>query len=191
MRIFIAIALCCLVKVCCGFFGYTRKFNNHDEPFIPHTNRFYFPGPKRVHEKWIEQPLDHFNQQENRRWMMRYLENNVHFQPGGPIMINVGGEWTITAGAISHGSHIFDLAKELNGTLYYTEHRYYGQSHPTENTSTENLRYLSVDQALADLAVFIDSIKASSLEFKDSGVILVGGSYSGKRLNIISLFILF
>lgn len=72
------------------------------------------------------------------------------------------------------------MARELNGTLYYTEHRYYGRSHPTNNTSTENLRYLTVDQALADLAVFVTHIKASSPDLANSGVIMVGGSYSGK-----------
>lgn len=69
------------------------------------------------------------------------------------------------------------MAKELNGTLFYTEHRFYGKSHPTENTSTENLRFLTVEQALADLAHFIKSIKSSDA-FSDSGVILAGASYS-------------
>lgn len=97
-------------------------------------------------------------------------------------MFQVGGEWTISSGSISAGTHIYDMASELNGTLYYTEHRYYGSSHPTNNTSTENLRYLSVDQALADLAVFIGHIKASSPDLENSGVILVGASYSGKSM---------
>lgn len=73
---------------------------------------------------------------------------------------------------------MFDMAKELNGTLLYTEHRYYGNSHPTEDTSTANLKYLTVEQALADLAHFIEHIKGSSRGFGSSGVILVGASYS-------------
>lgn len=179
MRIFIAIALLSLIEVSVGFFGYTQKFNNHDEPFIPYTQRVYNPSPKAVQEKWIEQRLDHFNPQDNRRWLMRYLENNIHYREGGPIFIYVGGEWTISAGSISAGSHIYDLARDLNGTLFYTEHRYYGRSYPTNNTSTENLRFLSVDQALADLAFFITHIKSSSPSFANAGVIMVGGSYSG------------
>lgn len=96
----------------------------------------------------------------------------------------VGGEWSISGGSISTGTHIYDMTRELNGTLYYTEHRYYGRSHPTNNTSTENLRFLSVDQALADLAVFITHIKASSPDLANSGVIMVGGSYSGELTSI-------
>jgi hypothetical protein len=191
MRILIAIAFFCVIESSLGFFGYTRKFNTHDEPFIPPSKRVYSAfSPKRIEEKWIEQRLDHFNPQDSRRWQMRYLENSENFRPGGPIFIYVGGEWTISSGSISIGSHIYDMAKELNGTLYYTEHRYYGKSHPTENTTTENLRFLSVDQALADLAFFINDIKKSSNDLSDSRVIMVGGSYSGELINkILSHFV--
>lgn len=71
------------------------------------------------------------------------------------------------------------MAQELNGTLFYTEHRFYGKSRPTNNTEVENLRFLSIDQALEDLAYFITHIKSTSRDFDESGVILVGGSYSG------------
>lgn len=70
------------------------------------------------------------------------------------------------------------MAKELNGIMFYTEHRYYGKSRPTKDTSSENLKYLSVHQALADLANFIKYVKNSNSSFKNSGVILIGASYS-------------
>lgn len=73
---------------------------------------------------------------------------------------------------------MFEMAQELNGTMFYTEHRYYGKSHPTDDTSTANLEFLSVEQALADMAHFILTIKESSEGLKNSKVILVGASYS-------------
>lgn len=170
----------CLSEGSFGFFGNTRKFNTHDEPLIQHSQRFLNINSKAIKEKYIEQRVDNFNSQDNRTWNMRYFENDQNSAPGGPIFIYVGGEWTISAGSISQGTHIYDLAKEHNGTLFYTEHRYYGKSHPTANTSTENLRFLTVDQALADLAFFITHVKASSANFTNSGVVMVGGSYSGK-----------
>ena len=180
MKIFkIFSILLCFADVCWGFFGFTRKFNTHDEPFIPHTKRLLLAQPKAISENYIEQQLDHFNPQNHRTWRMRYFANDEHQTPGGPIFIYVGGEWSISPGSISAGTHIYDLAKEHSGTLFYTEHRFYGQSHPTTNTSTENLRFLTVDQALADLAYFIDFIKSSSSDFTNSGVIMVGASYSG------------
>lgn len=39
------------------------------------------------------------------------------------------------------------------------EHRFYGESQPTTDMSLSNLRFLSSDQALADLATFITYVK--------------------------------
>lgn len=47
------------------------------------------------------------------------------------------------------------------------------------STSVENLKYLSVDQALADLAHFITEITSDRQLNATGGVILVGGSYGG------------
>lgn len=58
------------------------------------------------------------------------MRNDEFFKPGGPIMIDIGGEWEITAGWL-RGGLWHDIAKELNGQMYYTEHRYYGKSLPT------------------------------------------------------------
>jgi hypothetical protein len=157
-------------------FGLRHKFEGFKEPPIQ-TLKTPF-----VSTKWITQQLDHFNPQETGTWQMRYMENDQYFQPGGPIFIYVGGEWTISAGWLQSG-HMFDMAKELNGTMYYTEHRYYGQSHPTPNTTTENLRFLNIDQALADLAHFIVQKKSENTDLKDSGVIMVGGSYSATMVS--------
>ena len=46
------------------------------------------------------------------------------------------------------------------------------------NISTEALHYLNVDQALADLAYFINNIKKERKAF-NAKVILFGGSYAG------------
>lgn len=44
--------------------------------------------------------------------------------------------------------------------------------------SFKNLQWLNVDQALADLAHFITHIKETTPGLKDSGVVMLGGSYS-------------
>ncbi len=60
------------------------------------------------------------------------------------------------------------------------EHRYYGESHPFKTLTSDNLRYLSSQQALHDLANFI----ANAPDFvfpgrslSGSKWIIVGGSY--------------
>lgn len=167
------------VHLVSSLFGYTHKYNTHEDPAVPHTNRNLAPYTS-PEEKWIEQPLDHFDPQNSQVWNMRYFELSRHYQPGGPILIYLGGEWPISPVSINQGTLIYDISRLYNGTLFYTEHRYYGKSHPTANTSTANLKYLMVDQALADVAVFINAVKASSDDYVNSSVILAGGSYSGE-----------
>ncbi|EDW14838.2 LOW QUALITY PROTEIN: uncharacterized protein Dmoj_GI23098 [Drosophila mojavensis] len=153
---------------------FERTFKKlHEEPYVP-TNQ---NRADEVQTLWIEQKLDHFNDSETRTWQMRYLLNDVFFKAGGPMFIYLGGEWTISNGFITAG-HMYDMAKEHNGLLAYTEHRYYGESHPLPDLSNENLRFLHVKQALADLAHFIKTQKASYEGLSDSKVIIVGGSYS-------------
>lgn len=193
----------CLISGALGFNGLTSLYNTHEEPPIDSDDYKSTIGFTSK-EKWITQKLDHFNPQDSREWEMRYLENDRFLQPGerenngksvfikstvsagGPIFIFIGGEWEITPGYVSAGL-MFEMAKELNGTMYYTEHRYYGKSHPTSDTSTENLKHLTIEQALADLAFFIESVKASSDGLKDSGVIVVGASYSATMATWVRL----
>jgi Serine carboxypeptidase S28 len=156
-------------------FWWSKKYREHREPPFDSTTKFSDEEP--VEEKWIEQRLNNFDPQDERTWMMRYLENSMYLEDGGPIFINVGGEWTVTAGWLMTG-HMHDMARDLNGTMFYTEHRYYGESRPTDDLTVDNLRFLNVDQALADLAHFIVHIKETIPEVRNSGVILVGGSYS-------------
>eukprot|EP01133_Synstelium_polycarpum_P013712 gene13712-16165_t len=68
-------------------------------------------------------------------------------------------------------------AKELGAYIVALEHRYYGKSSPFSDLSTENLRYLSVEQALDDLAMFVQDFR---LTVNNSGeVITTGCSYAG------------
>ncbi|KAG5666062.1 putative Dipeptidyl peptidase 2, partial [Polypedilum vanderplanki] len=171
------LTLTSLSQISFAFFGFTKRFNTHEEPQFP-VKRCCFEKVRAPVEKFIEQSLDNFNPQETRRWQMRYFENDAYFQPNGPIFINLGGEWTISPGSITQGTLIVEMAQEMHGMLYYTEHRFYGNSRPTNSTTTENLRFLTIDQALADVAHFINFVKRSSTDFTNSSVILVGGSYS-------------
>lgn len=45
-------------------------------------------------------------------------------------MIMIGGEWEISTGFLKSGL-MFEIASTHNAMMYYTEHRYYGQSKPT------------------------------------------------------------
>jgi pimeloyl-ACP methyl ester carboxylesterase len=56
------------------------------------------------------------------------------------------------------------------------EHRFYGESQPFDDLSTENLGYLSAEQALSDIAHFLNYLNGGK---SYRPVIVVGGSYPG------------
>lgn len=102
--------------------------NLFHEPPPPETSARI--NPRLIFEQYITQKQDHFDEANVATWQMRYFSNSEHYAPGGPIFIYVGGEWEITYGWIMSG-HMYDMAKEMNGQMFYTEHRYYGKSFPT------------------------------------------------------------
>ncbi|XP_012156539.1 putative serine protease K12H4.7 [Ceratitis capitata] len=157
-----------------NFFVQTLKYLHREPPVQEAVNR---ATTREIVTKTIEQKLDHFDVTNEETWQMRYMVNDEYFKEGGPIFIYVGGEWTISAGSIRSG-HLVDMAEEHNGILFYTEHRYYGQSRPTRDITVENLKYLHVKQALADLAHFIEYQRQNYPGLANAKVIMAGGSYA-------------
>ncbi|XP_011497996.1 PREDICTED: thymus-specific serine protease-like [Ceratosolen solmsi marchali] len=150
-----------------GFYG--LHFKGLEEPA--------WIGTRILDQKWMQQPIDHFNHRDNRTWLMRYYEEDKYFNGSGPIFIMLGGEWTINPGFLQSGL-MHSLAKQHGALMFYTEHRYYGNSKPTQDISSDNMQYLNVDQALADVAYFIDNRKIQ-MNISNSKVIVFGGSYAG------------
>ena len=69
------------------------------------------------------------------------------------------------------------LGAGYGALLISLEHRYYGDSQPFDDWSTPNLKYLTSQQALADIASFIDAQNDSFNRKADW--IVIGGSYPG------------
>ncbi|XP_065354694.1 putative serine protease K12H4.7 [Calliphora vicina] len=136
---------------------------------------------KEIKEKWLQQPLNHFDANNTETWMMRYFVNDEFYQTGAPVFVFVGGEWEIFPHMLKSG-HFYDMARQQAAVMFYTEHRYYGQSWPRSNSSTNNLQYLNVLQSLADLKYFLTYQKSSAKALENSKVVLVGGSYSGSMV---------
>lgn len=79
---------------------------------------------------------------------------------------------------------LYQLSKATGGLSVVLEHRYYGTSFPTPDLSTENLRFLTTDQAMADSAYFAEHVvfkghESKPLSPKDTPWIAYGGSYAG------------
>ncbi|XP_074534899.1 thymus-specific serine protease [Halichoeres trimaculatus] len=128
-------------------------------------------------EQWFTQKLDHYNGADSREWKQRYFVNDSFYKVGGPVFLMIGGEGPANPAWMQTGTWL-TYAEKLGALCLMLEHRFYGKSHPTEDLSTENLRYLSSRQALADLAHF-RTVMAKDRGLTDSKWVAFGGSYPG------------
>ena len=84
------------------------------------------------------------------------LHSSTHWGgPGFPIFVWVGGEGTESCTRLTGGLNMVTAAVKHQALLLNVEHRFYGDSYPTSDSSTANLQFLSSEQALADLARII------------------------------------
>ncbi|XP_072396390.1 putative serine protease F56F10.1 isoform X1 [Diabrotica undecimpunctata] len=136
------------------------------------------PEPSK-YERWFTQNLDHFNPNDERTWQQRYYVNDEFASGKGDLaFLQIGGEGEATAAWMTNGSWI-TYARKYKPILFQLEHRYYGKSHPTTDLSTENLVYLTSQQALSDLAFFIEAMNEQHNLTPDVKWIVFGGSYPG------------
>ncbi|KAF9877161.1 extracelular serine carboxypeptidase [Colletotrichum karsti] len=136
-------------------------------------------------------PIDHFHNDSryephsDEYFNLRYWFDAKHYRKGGPVIILAAGETDAEDRLpfLDHGI-LSILAKATGGVGVVLEHRYYGKSFPVPDLSTENLRFLSTDQALADTAYFAKHISFPghedlNLTAPDTAYIAYGGSYAG------------
>lgn len=126
----------------------------------------------------VDLRVDHFNPFDRRTFDARYFVNSEVYLPGGPLFIYVSGGFEVYDEFLTQGA-VFEIAADLRGHVFALEHRYFGNSRPTADASTENLQFLTVPQALADIAQFISFVRANYYGARNSRVILWGRHYGG------------
>lgn len=105
----------------------------------------------------FEQRIDHFNLQDQRTYKQKYYVNDEYWKIGNPIFIFIGAEGGISSYWLTN-SAMHEYSKEFGAMTVILEHRFYGESNPFNKCETDNLKYLSSRQSLADLASFRDFI---------------------------------
>ncbi|XP_073954590.1 putative serine protease K12H4.7 [Choristoneura fumiferana] len=174
MHWFFILSICLLEVVTGRHFHLGRsKYGNLGAPADSNGLRL----PKA---QWFKQKLDHSSSSDQRTWKQRYYVNDsfYDFNNPGPVFLMIGGEGPADPRWMVKGAWI-DYAKKFNALCINLEHRYYGESHPTQDLSVKNLQYLSSSQALADLANFIHAMNNKYKFSKDIKWIAFGGSYPG------------
>lgn len=127
--------------------------------------------------KTFSQQVDHNN--KGKTFNQRYYELTTHVK-GEPksVILFIGGE-SDHFGPRGETDFTAELAEEFNSIVLVLEHRFFGESFPTDDLSADNLKLLTVEQAVDDLQYFkVEYAKANKLS-ADCKWILIGGSYPG------------
>lgn len=139
----------------------------------------------------LDVPIDHFGN-DSSRFPLRFWYDAQYYKPGGPVFCLDGGE---TDGSdrlpfLDHGI-LKILSKAIGGLSVVLEHRYYGESFPVPDLSTDNMRFLTTQQALADNAYFTQNASFPDLpkdtqdSLKSAKWIHIGGSYAGAKVALL------
>jgi lysosomal Pro-X carboxypeptidase len=132
---------------------------------------------------WFSQPVDHFSPppaDSPATYQQRYFISDEHYKPGGPMFFYCGNEADVTLYVNATGL-IWENAEQFNALVVFGEHRYYGDSHVLGSSDADmaNKRFLSVEQALADYASLVLSLRTTYSFPPSASVIAFGGSYGG------------
>jgi dipeptidyl-peptidase II len=147
-----------------------KPSSNQKSTSIPPFKTFY-----------MTQFLDHFNLRDDRTFQQRYLVNDDHFNPiSGPVFFYTGNEGDIESFWDNTG-FMFDIAPLFQALVVFVEHRYYGKTLPFGDDSfdLDKVSYLTVEQALADYAVFLTQFRKDYNLTENNPIIAFGGSYGG------------
>lgn len=83
---FLVIAALLHVSIAAEINRFTR-YNKERLNREPPLDTSAFSTYDDVEIKWIEQRLNNFDPQDERVWNMRYMENSLYLEDGGPIFI--------------------------------------------------------------------------------------------------------
>ncbi|KAJ2515222.1 hypothetical protein H4217_005315 [Coemansia sp. RSA 1939] len=131
---------------------------------------------------YFDQKVDHAGTNSS-TFKQRFYINSKEYVPGGPIYLLNSGETPASPSYLFAGEP-YMLAQATGGMLVIMEHRYYGASYPVNDMTGQSMRFLTLENALEDVAYFIRS--GSDFIRNNAGVsippdskwVVVGGSYS-------------
>ena len=141
---------------------------------------------------YFDQLIDHDNPDLGTFSQMYYYSDQYWAGPGSPVVLLTPGETTSIDGlqsgvtpSVINGA----FAQEVNGASILIEHRYFGNSTPFANQTTENLQYLTLKNSIADLTYFARNVELPfdtnhASNAPQAPWVLSGGSYSGSLVHL-------
>ncbi|KAI1710144.1 serine carboxypeptidase s28 domain-containing protein [Ditylenchus destructor] len=129
--------------------------------------------------QFVTQKVSHFNGSEKRQWKQYFYSNTNNSRDANLNFLIMGGEWNIELSDVQDGRNmIMKWARHFGASVYSLGHRFYGKSQPLGNLKVESLKYLTVEEAIADAALFIETIN-SQKNLTHPKWVVFGMSYPG------------
>uniref|UniRef100_A0AC34F090 Uncharacterized protein n=1 Tax=Panagrolaimus sp. ES5 TaxID=591445 RepID=A0AC34F090_9BILA len=137
------------------------------------------PKATKAVARYFDAKVDNFDSSNTKTYKQRFWYNDQWYKPGGPQFLMIGGESAENSAWLDSANYEWtSIAQEAGAFVFLLEHRFYGASQPTGDLSFNSLKYLTSEQALADVKNFILAMNTQH-NFTNPRWITYGGSYSG------------
>ncbi len=147
-------------------FYYQQHLEKSQETLLPNTH--IIPGI-------FQQRIDHDHPALGTFAQRYYIDETYADSSNSPVFFYICGEAVCRPSSLNGA--IREVAKQYHARMVALEHRYYGESLPRPTFSATDLKYLTTDFALRDLAAFQLSMTQS--HHWTGKWIAFGGSYPG------------
>jgi len=133
----------------------------------------------------FSQLIDHSDPSLGTFEQFYYYDTTSWNGPGSPVVLFTPGEVNATRyyTYLTTNKTTGVLASEIGAAVIVLEHRYWGTSTPVANFKTENMKYLTLDNAIKDMTHFANTVQLpfapNGSNAKDVPWVTMGGSYSG------------
>lgn len=134
----------------------------------------------------FQQLLDHNDPSKGTFNQSYWWSTEYWTGPGAPVVFFTPGEVAAAGytGYLTNRTITGLFAQAVGGATVLMEHRYWGDSSPYSELTTENFTYLTLEQAIKDTTYFANNV---ALPFDSNGSsnaanapwVMAGGSYSG------------
>ena len=134
---------------------------------------------------YLQQSIDHFNwaaplgNATHTTFSQRFFVNTQWWDKdnNGPVFFYFGNEDNVEL-YVNHTGLMWESAAEFGAMLVFGEHRYYGTSMPFTPNTLGCMNFLTMEQAMADMAYLIDHLR-EEWGTAESAFVGFGGSYGG------------
>lgn len=158
---------------------------NYKRTFHP-PGRYMAADVASMGNATFTQLIDHSNPSLGTFEQFYYWSDEFYAGPGSPVVFFTPGEVAADGYEVYLSTNTTQgvIAQQLGAAAVVVEHRYWGQSSPVPDLSTQNMKYLTLNNSIADFFNFAQNVHmpfdqdGSSVATK-APWIMTGGSYSG------------